>query len=191
MTNPSIAGLAPFGALVLAIVGGAALGAGDQRVGLFPWTIAAAAALLTVCCLGIVRLHEPDVPARVLMGGGGSAFGFAAVAAAFAAFGLGDVIGLDDVTGGPVAALPVLLAGTGIVTLPIANGMLAAATRRAGVLDPRGVWALWAVTPVIPLTLLAVAVVDGPLADSVPGIGIGLAGVGWVAVGLALRASDQ
>jgi hypothetical protein len=191
VTNPSIAGLAPFGALVLAIVGGAALSAGDQRAGLFPWTIAVAAALLALCCLGIVRLHEPDVPARVLMGGGGSAFGFAAVAAAFVAFGLGDVTGLADSASGPVAALPMLLAGTGIVTIPIANGMLAAATRRAGVLDRRGVWALWAVTPVIPLTLIASAVADGPGADSVPGIGIGLAGVGWVVVGLALRATDQ
>lgn len=182
MTKPSVAGMAPFGALVLMVVATAALGAGAEE--LVPWLVAAASGLLAVCCLGIVAAHVPPPP-RLALGGWVSAFGFGALAGAQVLLAVGEPIDLDDPSG-PMAQLAPLLLGTAIVTLPIATGVLALSTGRAGRMPGWGVAALWTVTPLPPLLLLGGASL-GPLLP----VALVLLMVGWVVVGLALRAIAQ
>jgi hypothetical protein len=182
LLRPSVAGLAPFGALLFVVVGGAALGGGSERP--VPWLIGAAAGLLAICCLGIVAAHEPPPP-RIALGGWASAFGFGALALAQVLLGLDEPEDLAD-AGGPIAELPVLLLGTAIVTVPIANALLAFATRRAGRLPTWGVGALWVVTPLLPVVLLGGTSLGGFLP-----VALGTLALGWVAVGLALRTVGQ
>jgi hypothetical protein len=182
LLRPSVAGLAPFGALLLVATGGAALGS-DVRVPV-PWLVAGAAALLALCCLGIVAAHAPPPP-RLALGGWASAFGFGALALAQVLLGFedpGDLVGAT----GPIAELPVLLLGTAIVTVPIANGTLALALGRAGRLPRWGVGSLWAVTPLLPILLLGGTSLGGLLP-----VVLGALALGWVAVGLALRTLGQ
>lgn len=177
--SPTLAGLAPVGALAVMVVGVVAGGFGV-------WAIAAGALLLALCCLGVVAVHEAPTP-RLLLGGWASAFSFAVIAVAQVAVGLVDRAEVEVDASDPVAMLPGMLVATGVVTLPIANGMLAWASGRAHRLPTWGSAALWAVTPLLPATLLVAARAGGAVIPA----GVALLLMGWVVVGLAVRAADQ
>ncbi len=176
-----ITAFAPFGALLLVVAAGIAAASGNAS---FPWwALAGASALLAVCSVGVVAAHGEPAPVRLAMAGWAAAFGFATIGVALAATALTD--GSESTN--PLAALPVLLGGTGIVTVPIASGMLAVATRRAGRLATWGPSALWVATPTVPLAAVAAARSSTLIARI---LDLVLAGA-WVAVGLAERADGQ
>lgn len=155
-------------------------------MGVFPWLLAAAAACLAVCCVGLVAVHGPGQSKVVLIGGGWAVLAFLALACSFVAIGFGDVLGVADSVTGPLAAVPVVLAGFGYLSLAPALLLLGYGSNRDGRLPWWGVWTLWFVALIVPATLVIAGWASGDMENIVPGLMLSIFGVGWVVVGLAI-----
>ena len=115
------------------------------------------------------------------------ASGLLGLAAAFAAIGFGDLPGIDESETGPLAAAPVALSRFGILSLPPALLILGFGAHRARVLPTWGVGALAFVALMLPATLLITGAVQNDQKNTIPGVMLSVAGVGWVVVGYSIR----
>lgn len=186
-----MAAVAPVLAFVLAAGAGIALAFGDQRVGVFPWLVAGGAACLAVCCLGLIAVHAPGQSTVLLIGGGWAASAFLGLAGAFVAIGFGDVAGIADSVTGPVAAVPVILAGFGFLSMAPALLVFGFGAKKADRLPSWGVWAVWFVALMVPLTLFLAGSVPDDLKNVVPGVMLALLSAGWIVVGVAINSSGR
>lgn len=181
-----MAAVAPVAALLLVAIAQVATPSVDIREGVFPWFVALAAVLFSICCLGLLAVHVPDDGRWILIGSWWATLAFLGLAGGFLAIAVGGLLGIDEEAAGPFALLPVLGLAFGFVSMAPALIITAVGTTRRKVLPRWGRIALWVEAPLLPLLL----VYGGVFEDSAETIGsaiiLGLMAILWVAIGVGI-----
>ena len=185
--NPSWAWTAPILALLLVGVAQATNPSGDLRLGAFPWLVALAAAGLAYLSLSIVALHAPDSGRLVVIGGWWVALAFAGVTGFFVAVGVGEMFGIDPDSAGILSWIPLLSMAFGLLSMTPAMAILAVGAARAEVLPRWGVAAIWVEAPLLIILLIFGGLFDGTIETVGSSVLLGLAALGWIVIGLAVR----
>ncbi|HSG80106.1 MAG TPA: hypothetical protein VLD62_11040 [Acidimicrobiia bacterium] len=189
--SPSLAAKAAVAAIVTTAVAGVSLIGGDQRSGLFPTLMAVAAACLMLCTFGVLARHQPGPQRSMVVGGLWVAACFAAVSVAFAAIGVGDLLGIEEDSAGILAWIPVSAMGLAVLTFPAAQAVLAFGVQRSRVRPRWGSVAVWTLVPLVPLTLILAGVVDGAAENWVPAVMLSIIVMLWGVVGQSLRIATK
>ncbi|HUF96232.1 MAG TPA: hypothetical protein VMO52_09155 [Acidimicrobiia bacterium] len=149
-----LAATAPAAALILVAIAQVATPSGDIREGVYPWFVALAAVLFSLCCFGLLAVHAPDADRWVLVGSLWAALAFLGLAGGFLAIAVGGLLGIDEEAAGPFGMLPLIGLAFGFLSMAPALIIAAVGATRRKVLPKWGRVALRVEAPLLPLLLI-------------------------------------
>ena len=180
--NTRLAGYAPTLGLVLTVLAILVMvSAADWRLSIAPWLLGTAILCLSVCCVGLLKVHLPDPRRSVLIGISLTVLSLLGLASFPLAVGVGGVLGIEEDSAGVLALLPLIASGFALVAIAPGLATTAFGVSASGLVPRWGVWALWMEAPLLPLTVIA-----GGFAEPALVVGFILIPLGWVVIGASL-----
>jgi len=186
----ALAPVAAVGLLVLSVVFQGE--SGDIRKGALPWTASLGALCLVLCCLGVINAHRSNPNRWILIGGWWTSLAMIGIAGFMLAIGVGDVLGIEEEDVGVFSWIPLIGMAFGLLSMAPALVVLGIGATRSALLPVWGRAAIWVAALAFPSFMVFTGLTDGTL-EFVGSNGLlGVFGLSWLVLGLALlRISPQ